>query len=629
MDKSNTMDHWLHPRDKLLAGATPNGSTTPSAKSPRKRPAIMPALMRTEQLRRQLASATAELALCRHKLEWLESALAEQRHARQVLEAAVAARYPEAVSRIRQVVEATLPRGATVLVVSKGDEDLIRFVGRTGWHFPRGDHGEFAGHYPATSAAAIAHLRLLIDQGARYLVFPCSAFWWLIHYPDLARDLEQRHSQIRRDEHCVIFKLAADRRGAIAMEPRHEISSGQAQEAHDLSTLHKSGFQGPKAGIRVKPARTGFPDIVCFSIINWNYRFQRPQQLMSQFAAAGHRVFYLSHDWLKSDRPYRLRPRAPNLYEASLRGAGFKVRQGVLDEDSREALFAALSALRQDVSLDSAVAMIQLALWWPMAKEAAAAFGWPVIYDCMDAHAFFSTSHPKSLEQECELRAAADLVVASSVPLETEARRHHSNVLLVRNGCDYEHFVKVPPKQPGLPPVIGYYGAIAEWFDTDLVADLAQRRRDWTFILVGSSAGACLNRISNLPNVVLAGEKPYAELPCWLERFDVAILPFKRTPLTQAVNPVKAYEILAAGKPLVSVPLPEMARLEPLVRTAAHAAEFEQMIADELAHPDAQMETKRRAFAKQNTWLHRQRELAPVIRQLCSRDGSRHGRLIS
>src|SRR5437763_3041915 len=217
----------------------------------------------------------------------------------------------------------------------------------------------------------------------------------------------------------------------------------------------------------------------------------------------------------------------------------------------------------------------------------------------MDHHASFSTNEQAMVDQEPELLSAADLVVVSSDALQTHAQQANQNVLLVRNACDYDHFARVSvrtasgsdrPKRP----LIGYYGAIADWFDSDLVADLAERRPDWDFILVGSTFSADLSRLSQLSNVTLPGEKPYAEIPDWLAKFDVAILPFKRMPLTEATNPVKAYEIFAAGKPIVSVPLPEMLLLAPLARLASTTAEFEREIETELSWPDPELESKRR-----------------------------------
>jgi GT2 family glycosyltransferase len=170
-------------------------------------------------------------------------------------------------------------------------------------------------------------------------------------------------------------------------------------------------------------------------------------------------------------------------------------------------------------------------------------------------------------------------------------------------------------------PVIGFYGAIADWFDGDLVADVAERRPDWDFVLVGSTYLGDVERLAQLPNVRLPGEQPYTDIPHWLADFDVTLLPFKRTPLTEAANPVKAYETLAAGKPIVSVPLPEMLDMHArgLVRLAATAAEFEREIAASLAHEDEELLERRRAYARDNTWQARFATLANGVPALFPR----------
>jgi GT2 family glycosyltransferase/SAM-dependent methyltransferase len=232
----------------------------------------------------------------------------------------------------------------------------------------------------------------------------------------------------------------------------------------------------------------------------------------------------------------------------------------------------------------------------------------------MDHHAGFASNHADMLIEEKNLLASADLVLASSLLLEREARRHNSRALLLRNACDYEHFAAAAgPVAPRQHPVIGYYGAIAEWFDSDLVATLARRRPEWCFILVGSTFGGDTAGLAKLENVELHGEKPYAEIPSYLASFDVAILPFRSTPLTQATNPVKAYEMLAAGKPLVSVPLPEMVAMAPLVALASNPEEFEREIETALSNPDPEKVEARRAFARENTWKRRFEELAPAV----------------
>ncbi len=604
-----------------------------------------PSAVRTEneRLHRKLAQLQAEMRMLKSRQEWLESELATQRHARQVLEAVLSGTYAETVARIRESVRHSVPRNAVVLVVSKGDGDLLKLGGCEGRHFPQDKHGAYAGYHPADSTEAVEHLQSLVDGGAQYLLLPNVAFWWLEHYRAFAEHLEQLHERIWQDDCCLIYRLRRASQNPAVQTPNPERSHrvlGTRTRA-DLAqsgasrryTGEKGGMAAPIANCQLPianqyrqppvPAHGGgtqpLPNILCFPIIDWDYRFQRPQQFMRQFAAAGHRVFYLTHAFRRSGEPYLLRPLATNLNEVSLRGSRFMVRNGVLDEESRRELISSLASLQRDCVAGTTAAIVQSAFWWPVAEAAATDFNWPVVYDCMDLCSGFPANHPLLLDQERELITRADLVVASSPQLKAVAEAYNSNVLVLRNACDYAHFASAPANSRGERPIIGYYGAIAEWFDSSLVAELAKRRPDWDFVLVGSTVAADLGPLSGLPNVSLPGEKPYGEIPAWLARFDVAILPFKRTPLTEAVNPVKAYEIFAAGKPLVSVPLPEMRALAPLVRLASTAREFEREIERELLQPDAGLEAGRRRFARENTWESRMEALAPAVGGLISR----------
>src|SRR5581483_5459965 len=119
---------------------------------------------------------------------------------------------------------------------------------------------------------------------------------------------------------------------------------------------------------------------------------------------------------------------------------------------------ASLDALRRDQAMAATAAFVQLPFWWPLARLSRARFSWPVIYDCMDYHAGFSTNRQEMLGVEDELLRSADLVIASSAFLEAEARKHTDKVLLVRNACDYDHFA-VAGQTSKARPVVGYYGA--------------------------------------------------------------------------------------------------------------------------------------------------------------------------
>jgi hypothetical protein len=117
-------------------------------------------------------------------------------------------RYLQLSERISRVAGSLLPPDATVAVVSKGDDKLMRLAGRRAWHFPQGEDGTYAGYYPADSAAAIAHLEGLRRKGAQFLLFPSTALWWLEHYPDFRRHLETRYrTVIRQDDTCLVFAL--------------------------------------------------------------------------------------------------------------------------------------------------------------------------------------------------------------------------------------------------------------------------------------------------------------------------------------------------------------------------------------------------------------------------------------
>jgi GT2 family glycosyltransferase len=116
--------------------------------------------------------------------------------------------YQQLTQRIRRAVAAQLPPGETVLVISKGDDELLDLDGRPAWHFPQGPDGAYAGYYPPDSAAAIAHLEALRAREAAFLLLPSTSLWWLDFYGEFRQHLEQHYPRIVNDEStCVIFAL--------------------------------------------------------------------------------------------------------------------------------------------------------------------------------------------------------------------------------------------------------------------------------------------------------------------------------------------------------------------------------------------------------------------------------------
>lgn len=127
------------------------------------------------------------------------------------------AHYRQLIARIQEVVKSSVPPNTTVMVVSKGDEDLLRLQGRRAWHFPQAEKGSYSGYYPANSADAIKHLEALREKGGEFLLFPSTAFWWLEHYAEFKQHLEGRYRVAAREKHtCVVFDLREQGRATEA-----------------------------------------------------------------------------------------------------------------------------------------------------------------------------------------------------------------------------------------------------------------------------------------------------------------------------------------------------------------------------------------------------------------------------
>jgi hypothetical protein len=114
--------------------------------------------------------------------------------------------YQELIARIHDAVARTVPRGARLLVISRGDAELF-VPGYDSAHFPQGQGGAYAGHYPSDGPSAVAHLEECIGGGAEYLVIPATGFWWLDYYGELARHLLARGRITHHDQHCLICDL--------------------------------------------------------------------------------------------------------------------------------------------------------------------------------------------------------------------------------------------------------------------------------------------------------------------------------------------------------------------------------------------------------------------------------------
>jgi len=136
-----------------------------------------------------------------------------------------------------------------VLVVSKGDGELLKLPDRVGWHFPQDERGVYAGHHPASSEAAIAHLEALRVKGAGSLLIPPPSLWWLDHYAAFREHLERMAVAVSRDPAAgILFVLPDPPTGPVAGPPPARGAAVLAEPVDQLADLVAS-LVPPEAGV--------------------------------------------------------------------------------------------------------------------------------------------------------------------------------------------------------------------------------------------------------------------------------------------------------------------------------------------------------------------------------------------
>jgi len=199
------------------------------------------------------------------------------------------------------------------------------------------------------------------------------------------------------------------------------------------------------------------------------------------------------------------------------------------------------------------------------------------IFDCIDEptgiFAHWNNDHiwEKSIEN-------ADIVPCSATKLYKMAKKYNKEAFLVPNGCDYEHF---KPKQWTIPEdlknlpgkKITFTGAVAPWLDIQLIYEVARNYPDDSIVLVGYLYDMGLENAP--PNIYFLGHKDYKILPAYLHYSDVLIIPFdKDNPVVGSTNPIKLWEYLATGKPIVTTDIPEVTIEYPIVYKAGNHEAF-------------------------------------------------------
>lgn len=218
-----------------------------------------------------------------------------------------------------------------------------------------------------------------------------------------------------------------------------------------------------------------------------------------------------------------------------------------------------------------------------------------LVYECVDDYALFwgdDATRQRVIRLEEDLARKADLVVASSQRLFDRMNAWNPRTCWVGNGAEVDFFEQVRTQTFEMPeelrtrsaPFVGFYGALGDWVDLELLVKAAKAYPQVTFLLIGP-AFTDVSQVSALPNVVLTGLVSYERLRPFLAHIPLWILPFKRNALTEAVDPVKIYEYLAAGRTVVSTFLPELSPLRDYLSLTESQEAFLEALGEALEAP--------------------------------------------
>jgi glycosyltransferase involved in cell wall biosynthesis len=367
---------------------------------------------------------------------------------------------------------------------------------------------------------------------------------------------------------------------------------------------------------------------IFYPMADLHARVQRTYQLAKALADSGHTCFFVNpHLGRQFPKPHFQSPVsrfgliAPNLVELHLRLPREPVYHSrLLNASEISCLSDAISTLRR-LTGRRFTQILSLPTWLATAENLRSRFGWPIVYDCHDLISGFRGISRDIVAAESRTFAQADHVFFSSKRLfdlhtsGSPALKNKSTIL--RNAVDPGHFAGAAEQRlrraPTSPGVIGYFGALDEWFDIDALRQCLRRFPERKFQLIGRVEWDAIRSLASFPNLELVGEVAYERLPDFIAGFDVALIPFRVNALTSATNPIKLYEYFSAGAPVVSSRLSEVECFEDLVYVAENSEAFPECVSRALDETDPEKVRRRREVAAMETWSRRGSELAEVL----------------
>lgn len=359
-------------------------------------------------------------------------------------------------------------------------------------------------------------------------------------------------------------------------------------------------------------------DILFFSVIDWSFRYQRPQHIASYFAKQGYRVFYFNTTFIPQGK---ITTKEKNLEIVSLDNKLGNLLYFTDFNFNLNAITKDLDEMIKARGIKECVMISEYPNWHPITEYLKNKYKFKLVVDYLDEFTAFNTSNPILLKYNDNFMKNSDIVIAASNYLFEKAKVKGFNTALIRNGTDFSHFNKsmtVVKSFRGKRPVVGYYGAIAEWFDIEKIEYIASVEPGWDIVLIGDVSSSNIKKLNNYSNINFLGEKDYVELPNYLKDFDVCMIPFLDSELIRATNPVKFYEYLSAGKKIVATEIPELMPYKEVFAYLTNDNEkFRRFISMCISDQDtlAPVEEKLK-FAARQDWSVRCMEIETKLKQL-------------
>ena len=311
--------------------------------------------------------------------------------------------------------------------------------------------------------------------------------------------------------------------------------------------------------------------------MRWDFIFQRPQHLLTRFGKH-QRVFYVEEpvcvDTTKSFLKVENRPSNINLVIPHL-------PHGLSESEISRELTVLVGKLLREFQIENYL------FWYytPLALKFTLDFNpAAIVYDCMDELSAFKFAHSSLPAYENQMMRLADVVFTGGHSLFEAKKDRHANIYPVPSSIEKSHFEKArtkgiePADQNSIPhPRLGYYGAVDERIDYDVIDALAAAHPEWNLVIIGPVVKVDPAALPRRANIHYLGGKSYSELPGYIAGWDVALLPFALNESTRFISPTKTPEYLAAGKPAVSSAIRDVIRPygeKNFVAIANNAAEF-------------------------------------------------------